>query len=381
MSTKSPFIEVLDLIKENGGEALSQCYQCGTCSASCPWQDYASFLPRRMLMQARLGLTDFESDDIWRCVTCNKCVQRCPRGVRIIEFMRSLRQAVTGMGIAEVPAALAGTLKNLTATGNPMGEARENRNAWAEGLNVRQFDETTDYLFYPCCVTAYDPAQRNSLRAIVKILSKADVSIGILDDVSCCGESVRKSGDETLFQCLATDNITSFASHSVTRIIVNSPHCYHTLKKDYSELGGKFEVIHTSQIISNLIGNGSLRFTNPINSTIAYHDPCYLGRHNDIYLEPRAIINSLPGIQLIEMPSFGPNSLCCGGGGARIWLETPRNERFSDTRLQQALTSGAQQLVTNCPYCFSNFKDSGLNQDLPEDFAVLDINELIAEAL
>ncbi|MGI2335337.1 MAG: (Fe-S)-binding protein [Dehalogenimonas sp.] len=285
------------------------------------------------------------------------------------------------MGIAEVPVALSGTLRNITATGNPMGEDPENRNAWAEGLNIRQFDESIEYLFYPCCVTAYDSTQRNSIRSTVKILAKAGVDFGILGNVGCCGESVRKSGDEDLFINLMNSNTTRFATNKVNKIIVNSPHCYNTFKKEYSELGGKFEVIHISQMISNLISSGSLQFTKSLNGQVAYHDPCYLGRHNDIYIEPRATINSLPGIELVEMSPFGPDSLCCGGGGARIWLETPKNERFSDIRLQQALATGAKTLITNCPYCLSNFRDSMLNQDIPEDFTVQDINELIAEAI
>jgi Fe-S oxidoreductase len=334
-----------------------------------------------MLLEARLGLTDFDSSDIWRCVTCNKCVQRCPRGVPIIDFMRSLRRAVTSLGIAEVPVALSGTLRNLTATGNPMGEAQEKRNDWADGLGIKQFDVETEYLFFPCCVTAYDPTQKNSVRMIADILLKAGINFGILDGLNCCGESVRKCGDEALFQSLVKGNMSAISTHKVTKIIVNSPHCYQAFKNDYPDFGAGFEIIHTTQLLSTLITGGRLTFTKPINGRIVYHDPCYLGRHNNVYDEPRTIIKSLPGTELVEMQGYGPDSLCCGGGGARIWLETPKNERFSDTRLQQALASGANKLVTSCPYCLSNLRDSKLNHALPEDFVILDINELVTEAL
>jgi len=378
---KSPFTEVADLLKEAGGEALANCYQCGTCSAACPWRDYTSFLPRRMFQEGRLGLTDFESGNLWRCVTCNKCVQRCPRGVPIIELMRALRRSVIRLGIAETPLALAGTLRNLSATGNPMGEEREKRNSWARDLNIKSFNEDTEYLFYPCCVTSFDPSMKNAALSTVKVLEAAGIDFGLLENVSCCGESARKSGDEELFKQLACNNIDLFRNSGVRKIIVNSPHCYHTLKNEYPELNGNFHVVHISQLIAGLIDQGQLILTKPMAGKITYHDPCYLGRHNGIYLEPRRILGSLKGVEFIEMKASLADSLCCGGGGGRIWMETPRSERFSEERLKQALASGANTLVTACPYCLSNFKDTALNQSLPEDFSILEISELVARAL
>lgn len=380
MTARAPFQELADLIKESGGGTLAGCFQCGTCSATCPWRDYISFLPRRMFQEARLGLTDFESDALWRCVTCNKCVQRCPRGVPIIELMRALRRSVIGMGIAEAPPQLSCALRNLSATGNPMGEAAGCRNAWAESLGIKIFETSTEYLFFPCCYTAFDPVMKNVGCSTVKVLSAAGVDFGILHGISCCGESARKSGDEELYKQLACANIQLFKDNGVRKIIVNSPHCYHTLVREYPELDGRFDVVHTSQLMAKLVDQGRLPLPANIASKITYHDPCYLGRHNSVYDEPRRLIEAT-GAELVEMEIAGANSLCCGGGGGRIWMETSRNERFCEERLKQAAATGADTLVTSCPYCLSNFKDTVLNQSLSESFSVIDISELVARAL
>lgn len=381
MSTKSPFPEVAELIRENGGEDINECFQCGSCSASCPWQDYIAFLPRKMFQEAKLGNTNFESDNYWRCVTCNKCVQRCPRGVSIIDIMQAFRRTIIEVGIAETPSALTAISKNLNSTGNPLGEASEKRNNWATDLNISEFTNETEFLFSPCCISSYDPSHRNSVTAAISVMSKAGVDFGILNDVNCCGESVRKYGDESLFQQLAGNNINLFIRQKVKRIIVNSPHCYHTMKNEYPALSGQFEIVHTSQLIENLLLKGHLKLSNEIWRRVTYHDPCYLGRHNNIYETPRNIIKAIPGIELLEMNASKADSLCCGGGGGRIWMETPKEERFSNTRLQQALNTGADTLITSCPYCLSNFKDSALNQAVPESFSILDINELVAQSL
>ena len=334
-----------------------------------------------MFQEARLGLADFESDALWRCVTCNKCVQRCPRGVPIIDIMRALRRSVIGMGIAEAPSALSGALRNLSAAGNPMGESSAIRNAWADGLDIKAFNSAAEYLFFPCCVTVYDTTMKNAVRSTARVLSAAGVDFGISDGIVCCGESARKAGDEALFQQLAGGNARLFKENQIKKIIVNSPHCYHTLKREYPELDARFEVIHTSQLIPALIDQGRLKLSRTIDRKITYHDPCYLGRHNGIYAEPRELIKAIPGVELLEMESTKAESLCCGGGGGRIWMETPRDERFCEDRLKQAVATGADALVTACPYCLSNFKDTALNQGLPDDFSIMDVSELVAQSL
>jgi len=201
MQPVTPLKEVVDIVKEEGGEILKLCYQCGTCTAVCPWNKVRSFIVRRIMHQGQLGLIDFEGEDIWLCATCNNCVKRCPRGVEIIDVMRALRRAVTELGIAKVPDSLRITVKNISAIGNPLGEPAEKRADWAKDLDVKLHTQETEILYFPCCIPEYDPKVQRVARATVNILKKANVDFGILGiKANCCGESVRKAGDENLFQ-------------------------------------------------------------------------------------------------------------------------------------------------------------------------------------
>lgn len=382
MESVTPFKEVADIIKEEGGDAFKLCYQCGACTAACPWHIVRNFPPRRMIHQAQLGLSDFEAEDMWLCVTCNACVQRCPRGVEIIDIMRALRRSITSLGVAQAPDALRMTIKNISSLGNPLGEPAEKRVDWAKDLDVKTYTEGTEVLYFSCCIPAYDAKIQRAARATVKILKQAEIDFGILDGTeNCCGESVRKAGDENLFQRLAQNNIAIFNKNRVTKIVVTSPHCYHSFKNEYPELGGKFEVWHFSQYLAELIKEGKLKFTQEINKRVTYHDPCYLGRHNDIYQAPRQVLESIPGLELIEMAYCRENSLCCGGGGGRIWMETKKGERFSDTRIEQALEVGAEIMAVACPYCMSNLDDSLLTSGKEESLEIRDIAELVQQAL
>jgi len=378
----TPFREAVDIIEEEGGKALRSCYQCGLCTDICPWNRVRSFLVYRLIGESKLGIEDFESEDMWLCATCDACVKRCPRGVEIIDIMRALRRAIAGIGLAKVPDSLRITVKNIAGTGNPLGEAQEERADWAKDLDVKTFTEGTELLYFPCCIPAYDPKVRGVARAMVNILKKAEVDFGILGvEEVCCGESVRKAGSEDVFQTLAQANIDAFSGHGVKTIVVSSPHCYHTFKNEYPEFGGNFEVVHSTQYIWRLIEEGKLTLTKELNKKVTYHDPCYLGRHNDIYNEPRQILRSIPGLELIEMPDFGENSLCCGGGGGGVWMETRKEERFSVLRLEQAIGVGAEVLAVACPYCMSMFKDSQLTVDKGETIEIKDIAELVQEAM
>jgi len=382
MQAVAPFQEALDIIKEEGGEIAKLCYQCGLCTGICPWNLVRNFSVRKTMHQAQLGLPDFESEDMWLCVTCNACVKRCPRGVSIIDVWRSFRRAITELGIGGIPDSIRITSKNISGVGNPQGEDREKRTDWAKDLDVKIFTKGTEILYVPCCYNAYDPQLEPSAKAAVAIMKKANVDFGIPGpEQSCCGESVRKAGNESLFQSLARSNINMFNEAGVTKIVTASPHCFHTFKNEYPELDGKYEVVHTTQFIAELIRDGKLEFTKELNKTITYHDSCYLGRHNDVYDEPREILQSIPGVTLVEMANHHENSLCCGGGGGRIWAETKKEERFSDIRLNQALDAGASVLAAVCPYCIANFKDSIVTTNKTEEIECKDITELVMEAL
>jgi len=382
MQVITPLKEVTDIIKEAGGEELKLCYQCGLCTGVCPWNIVRSFLVRRIMHQAQLGLIDFEDEDMWLCVTCRACVERCPRSVNIIDIMKALRRGITELGIAKVPDSLRITIKNISGTGNPLGEPPENRANWAKDLHIKEYTKRTEWLYFTGCMAAYEPKLQRIPRAIVSLLRKAQVDFGILGNrETCSGESVRKAGDEQLFQTLAQTNIDTFKELGVKKIVTTSPHSYHTIKNEYPELGGNFEVIHYSQLLTELIKEGRLKPTKELNKKVTYHDPCYLGRHNSIYDEPREVLHSLPGIELIEMPRSRENSLCCGGGGGGVWMETKKGERFADIRLEEAIETGASVIAVACPFCMSMFEDSVLSLDKGNIIEIKDIAELVQEVI
>ena len=382
MEAVSPFREAIDVIKEAGGEAFKLCYQCGLCNTVCPWNLLKPLNVRGVIRESQFGLVDFEADNIWLCATCRACVQNCPRGVELTDVMRALRRVIVELGVAKVPDSLRLTVKRISAVGNPLGEPLEGRADWAKDFGVKTYTEGTEILYFPCCVPAYDPTAQRVARATVSILKKADVDFGILGDKeACCGESIRKAGQESLFQCLAQRNISAFAEAGVRKIVTTSPHCYSTFKNEYPGLGSNFEVIHTSQFLAELIKEGRLKFGKELNKKVTYHDPCYLGRHNGIYDEPRQVLKSIPGLELVEMQNSRGNSVCCGGGGGRIWMESKKGERLSDFRLEQALEVDASVLAVACPYCMLNFDDSVLTSDKEEIIEIKDITEIIQEVI
>ena len=386
METVTPLDEVLDLIKETGGESFKYCFQCGLCDTVCPWNRVRAFSIRKIIRQATFGLTEIENEEIWRCTTCGRCPQRCPRGVNQIEVGVSARRIATEFGVFPDPVRpVRGVGGSLIGEGNPLGEERKTRADWAEGLSVKPFEEDMDVLYFPGCYLCYDPRLKKVAAATADILNKAGIDFGILGtQENCCGESIRKTGDEELFKRLARENIKTFIDNGVKKILVSSPHCYHTFKNEYPEFKVNFEVVHISQFIFDLINEGRLELTGSYGKKITYHDPCYLGRHNGIFDEPREALKKIPGLELIEMPDSREDSLCCGGGGGRIWMETPKGERFSDLRVEQAIEVGAELLVTSCPYCITHFEDSRLTLEDQEDgegLEVKDITEIIQEVI
>ncbi len=378
----NPYREAVDAVIEMGGDPLKLCYQCGLCSGVCPWNLLTSFIVRRLIHQVQLGLVDFESPELWMCATCGACVQRCPRGVDIIDVMKALRRTVVGFGIGPVPDSIRIILKNVAGAGNPWGESDEKRADWAQELGVKAFREGTELLYYPCCLICYDASVVRMGRALAKVLQKVGVDFGILGpQENCCGESVRKVGDEDTFQNLMRANIGAWAENGVKRILVSSPHCYHTFKNEYPLAEKGIEVVHTTEFLAELLREGKLAFSKSIEKKVAYHDPCYLGRHSGIYEEPREILRAIPGLELMELPGNRDQSLCCGGGGGRIWMETKVGERFAEVRVQQAIDAGADVIAVACPYCllcFESCVQPGMMERAPE---IRSISELVMEAM
>lgn len=383
MENVADYKEIIGVIKENGGDAFKKCFQCGLCDTVCPWNRVRTFSMRRIVRQATFGMTEIESEDIWRCTTCGSCPQRCPRDVRQIDSGVALRRIATEYGVFPSSVKSIRTISaSLIAEGNPLNEERKNRAKWAEDLSVPNFTEGMEILYFPGCYFSYDPRLKKVAKATAEILNRAGVEFGILGSKeNCCGESIRKTGDEELFKRLAKENIKTFIDNGVKRILVSSPHCYHTFKNEYPEFRVNFEVVHMSQFLFELIREGRLEINKELAKKVAYHDPCYLGRHNGVYDEPREVLKNVPGLELAELPDARQSSLCCGGGGGRIWMETPKGERFSDLRLEQALGLGAEVLATACPYCISNFEDSKLTLDVTEKIEIKDITEIIREVI
>jgi Fe-S oxidoreductase len=270
----------------------------------------------------------------------------------------------------------------LKNTGNPWSGARDERADWARDLAIPTVSEETETLYFSCCTPAFDPKMGSIARATARILKETGAKFGILGaKESCCGESVRKAGNYTVFENLAASNIKAFHESGVKEIVVTSPHCYGTFKNEYPALGGDFKVVHFAQYLARLVGEGRLKFKKPFPKNVVYHDPCYLGRHNEIYDEPRSVLGSIPDLNLMDELHARENSLCCGGGGARIWMETKKGERFSDTLVEQALDLGAEVLATACPYCILNFKDSVLTLGKEDVLKVMDISEIVNEVM
>ncbi len=383
MENLADYREIVDAIREKGGDAFKYCYQCGLCDTVCPWNRVRHFSMRKLIRQATFGLTEIESEEMWRCTTCGRCPQRCPRGVGILEVGIAARRVAAEFGVLPNSVKpVRGISASLVAEGNPLNGERAKRRDWTEGLSVKAFEEGMEILFFPCCYLSYDARLKKVARATVNILNKAGVDFGILGTAeNCCGESIRKTGDEELFKRLAKENIKTFIDNGVKKILVSSPHCYHAFKNEYAEFKVGFDVVHISDYLVELIHNGRLALSKEYAKKISYHDPCYLGRHNGMYDQARELLKRVAGVELREMSDARADSLCCGGGGGRIWMETPKNERFSDLRLGQAMDAGAEVLATACPYCITNFEDSRLNRPDGDAIAVRDITEIIQEVL
>ncbi|MEW6663723.1 MAG: (Fe-S)-binding protein [Thermodesulfobacteriota bacterium] len=383
MEHLAPFREGIELIKDSGGDAFKLCWQCGLCSASCPWNSVRSFMTHKLICQSRYGLVDLDDQDWWLCSTCNQCVNRCPRGVAITDVIRAARRIMLEFQYEKAPASLRSAMGSLGSEGNPWGAERSRRAVWVENLGIQPYSSTQhEVLYFPCCVPAYDPKLGKVARATATLLRATGASFGILgEQENCCGESVRKAGHEALFESLARSNIAAFREKGVKQVLVGSPHCYTTFKEEYPRLDGTVRVLHLTQYLAALSDEGRIPYRKSLGKTIVYHDPCYLGRHNGIYEEPRRVLRSIPGVTLMDEVECRENSLCCGGGGGRIWMETVKGQRFSDILVQQAVEKGADILATACPYCLLNFNDSVVTSDKEGVLEVKDISEVVLAAM
>jgi Fe-S oxidoreductase len=328
-----------------------------------------------------MGMAISESA-VWACTSCGACVDICPVGNEpMFDILDIRRDAVLMQG--EVPTELKGAFNGMERQGNPW-QSTESRFAWAKGIDVPTVDENPnfDVLYWVGCAASYDPRAQITARALVKVLKRAGVNFAVLgEQENCTGDVARRAGKEDLYVELATQNVETLNEVKPKRIVVTCPHCFHNVGKEYGQFGGYYDVVHHTQLIDELIAEKKLPETARVEKmpNVTFHDPCYLGRHNDVVDEPRSVLNAI-GAELTEMPRNRKNSFCCGAGGAQFWKEEEHGAKAVNVeRYEEAKATGAETLAVGCPFCMQMFDSAkALTNDGP---VVKDIVELIAERL
>ena len=362
---------------------LNICIQCGTCTGGCPVKFRSPLNMRRLVRQSCLEADPspiFKRPELWACTTCSTCSLRCPAGVKNVEFIMGIRNYLANKG--EVPSTIRDALENTFLQGNPWGRFRDRRADWAKDLGVKIIGEVaTETLLYVGCAPSYDPRVQNVSTALVKIFQKADFNFGILGKKeSCCGNEIRRMGEQALFKKLTKDNTNLFKKSGIKRIITISPHCFNAFKNEYPDLD--IPVQHYTQVIAELIEMGKLKLSKGLDIAVTYQDPCFLGKQNQIYEEPRKILTSIPGLDFAEMERSRQRSLCCEGGGGRMWAEGgTEGTRNGAIRVREAVALGAKVLATSCPFCLLTLEDAVKISGLTDQIAVKDISELVVEAM
>ncbi|AXH96300.1 (Fe-S)-binding protein [Ornithinimicrobium avium] len=344
-----------------------------------------------------------DPDVLWSCTTCGACVEQCPVDIEHVDRIVDMRRYQTLIESA-FPTELGGLFKNLENKGNPWGMNARLRMDWAKDLpfevpmaggDVEDMAEV-DYLFWVGCAGAFEDRAKKTTRAVAELLHTAGVSFAVLGDgETCTGDPARRAGNEFLFQMLAMQNVEVLKEVNATKIVVTCAHCFNTIKNEYPQVGGQFEVVHHTQLLNKLVREKRLT---PVHrpdaadtsgvastaSTVTYHDPCYLGRHNQVYAPPRELLGALPGVEMREMPRHGEKSFCCGAGGARMWMEEKLGTRINLNRTEEALATGADRIAIGCPFCRVMLSD-GLtekqSQGAREEVEVVDVAQMLLAAV
>ena len=363
-------------------EPLFPCIQCGKCTGSCPISVISPHFNIRRLLYETLNSKGeeiaYQKEMIWDCSTCTTCVKRCPKKVDPSDLIISMRSVLVEDG--HLPPKVRDVLKSISVRGNPWNIGQEKRSEWAEGLDIKSIADA-EILYYVCCTTAFDPRLQKIARALTKTFQKAGVNFGTLgNDEVCCGNEIRRMGDIWSFDALKEMNLGMFGQFPIKQIITTSPHCYNTFKNEYKELA--IDVKHYTQVVSDLIKKKKLKFSKKFEKKVTYHDPCFLGKQNQIFEEPRAILKSIPGLTFIEMDRARERALCCEGGGGRMWIEAfEAKERTATIRVNEALELGADILAVACPFCLLTLEDAVKSGGYEDRIQVLDIMEIVTQVI
>lgn len=375
------------------GRRLLSCIQCGTCAGTCPHGEYMDYPPRRIIKMLEEGLLEevFRSDSLLKCVSCFACEAKCPRGISLTDVLLPLVKEQVLSRSSELPAEFQKSLENLQRYGNPMGESPRKRPAWAKaaGVPVPLLPERkgpVEVLWLVECYPSYYPRGQDASRALARLLNVLKVDFGILGpDEKCAGECGRRAWEPGLSDLLMEANLSVFRKYSFHRVVTGDPHALDALRHRYAPAGLGAPVDHVSVFLAQRLDRLRPLLTKKLDRVVTYHDPCCLGRHNDIYDEPRKLLQAIPGVRLVEMTHHRLNSICCGGGGGGMWLDTfykgREMERLSDRRVREALETGADVLAVSCPYEVPRFEDSLKILGGDKKMVVRDVTELLAESL
>jgi Fe-S oxidoreductase len=386
---------------------FATCTECGRCQSQCPaWNTEKPLSPKLLIMDLRDNMfasagpllskegeqtalvpNVIDPDVLWACTTCGACVNECPVDIEHIDAIIDMRRYQVLME-SEFPSEAGLMLRNVENQGDPWGLGQAKRTEWTQSLDFEipvitgTIPDDIEYLYWVGCAGALDERARKGVQATARMLHRAGVTFGILGPKeSCTGDPVRRLGNEYLYQEQTKMNIATLDEVGAKKIIATCPHCFNTIKNEYPALGGNYEVIHHSQLLEHLVQTGKLVPGAGYNGTVTYHDPCYLGRHNRVFDEPRHVLDAIKGAKQVEMRRCKERGFCCGAGGARMWLEENIGKRVNMERTEEALGTGADVVSTACPYCMIMLDDAVRAHNRQDDVRVLDLSQLVEESL
>lgn len=361
---------------------LLGCIQCGRCTGGCPVTVRTNLNVRRFVYDSidQDALDELAKlPEIWDCTACNTCAVRCPKGLKPVEVLIGLRNILVEGGA--VQPTVRDALESVFREGNPWDKPRATRSDWMQGLEVKIAEpgERVENLIFVCCTIAYDPKVQVTAKNLVKILNKSGVDYGFIgDSETCCSSEVHNLGEEGLFEMMIEDNTELLNSYDAARLVTISPHCYSTFKNQYPGL--KAEVIHYTHLLKEILEENKLELNGEFPQKIVYHDPCFLGKQNDVFDEPRYILSRIPGAEIVEFDRSRERSLCCEGGGGKMWVESEsRLERLAEMRVKDAKALGASILAVACPFCVLTLDDAVKAKGFEEEMRVAEILEIIGE--